>query len=469
MSGGFADLGLLPELLQAIEDQGWSLPTDIQDEAIPLILGGGDVMGAAETGSGKSAAFALPILQVGSDRWLGIRTTHGVNAGRYYYEVHFYSNGNARIGWSTRLASLDLGKDPLGFGYGGKGFKSSQGNYEKYGETYGEGDIIGCAIDFDHSTITFSKNGKVYDIAYTIPREFHGMVFFPTLSLSGSKAEINLGQLPIRYLPSGYQPFHQASPMHLFQADSMESYRIPGHRKPLAIIIEPTRDLAEQMYRTFMDLSRYLTNPSIRTLLLIGDNNNSHHTIKKALEEGVDIVIGTLGKLGEVIKTHQLDLSAIRFFILDEADSMMEGESLQGVKQVFSHCPIGGIGIHRLQVCFFSATLHDPAIRSLADMICVNPIWIDLKGQETVIPHSVHHVLYRLTPCEESYRRWVVASHSSTTTSSSIMTDEVHVEQELTREGPDRLSCQQSQWIKMIKPFIAKALIDHYKIFRAIP
>ena len=52
MSGGFADLGLLPELLKAIDDLGWLLPTDIQDEAIPLILGGGDVMGAAETGSG---------------------------------------------------------------------------------------------------------------------------------------------------------------------------------------------------------------------------------------------------------------------------------------------------------------------------------------------------------------------------------------------------------------------------------
>ena len=44
MSGGFEDLGLLPELVRATQDQGWLLPSDIQDEAIPLILGGGDVM-----------------------------------------------------------------------------------------------------------------------------------------------------------------------------------------------------------------------------------------------------------------------------------------------------------------------------------------------------------------------------------------------------------------------------------------
>eukprot|EP01040_Poterioochromonas_malhamensis_P016592 gene16592-18877_t len=68
MSGGFADLGLMPEILQAIEELGWMLPTDIQDESIPLILGGGDVMGAAETGSGKTAAFGLPVLQLVHER-----------------------------------------------------------------------------------------------------------------------------------------------------------------------------------------------------------------------------------------------------------------------------------------------------------------------------------------------------------------------------------------------------------------
>jgi ATP-dependent RNA helicase DDX1 len=50
MAGGFGSLGLMPELLKAIEELGWLLPTDVQDEAIPLILGGGDVMVAAETG-----------------------------------------------------------------------------------------------------------------------------------------------------------------------------------------------------------------------------------------------------------------------------------------------------------------------------------------------------------------------------------------------------------------------------------
>ena len=60
----FEELGVCEELLRSIAEQdGWDLPTDVQDECIPLILGGGDVMVAAETGSGKTGAFALPILQ----------------------------------------------------------------------------------------------------------------------------------------------------------------------------------------------------------------------------------------------------------------------------------------------------------------------------------------------------------------------------------------------------------------------
>ena len=50
MAGGFHALGLLPQLLKAVDELGWLLPTDVQDETIPLILGGGDVMVAAETG-----------------------------------------------------------------------------------------------------------------------------------------------------------------------------------------------------------------------------------------------------------------------------------------------------------------------------------------------------------------------------------------------------------------------------------
>src|SRR6185295_13254479 len=59
----FSDLGLAPELLRAIADQGYTEATPVQAKAIPAILDGQDVMAAAQTGTGKTAGFTLPMLQ----------------------------------------------------------------------------------------------------------------------------------------------------------------------------------------------------------------------------------------------------------------------------------------------------------------------------------------------------------------------------------------------------------------------
>ena len=59
----FTDLGLKPELVRAVADKGYATPTPIQREAIPAVLAGRDVLAGAQTGTGKTAAFVLPILQ----------------------------------------------------------------------------------------------------------------------------------------------------------------------------------------------------------------------------------------------------------------------------------------------------------------------------------------------------------------------------------------------------------------------
>ena len=58
----FRNLGLDPKVLQAVQEAGYTEPTPVQERAIPLILAGRDVMAAAQTGTGKTAAFTLPIL-----------------------------------------------------------------------------------------------------------------------------------------------------------------------------------------------------------------------------------------------------------------------------------------------------------------------------------------------------------------------------------------------------------------------
>ena len=59
----FKDLGLLPVFTDKCEQMGYTEPTPIQKQAIPVLLQGGDILACAETGTGKTAAFLLPILQ----------------------------------------------------------------------------------------------------------------------------------------------------------------------------------------------------------------------------------------------------------------------------------------------------------------------------------------------------------------------------------------------------------------------
>ena len=59
----FEDLQLMPEILKALKDEGYTEPTSIQEKAIPLVLKREDVLGSAQTGTGKTAAFAIPIIQ----------------------------------------------------------------------------------------------------------------------------------------------------------------------------------------------------------------------------------------------------------------------------------------------------------------------------------------------------------------------------------------------------------------------
>ncbi len=69
----FSELSLSPPILQATEEAGYETPTPIQAEAIPAILSGRDILGCARTGTGKTAAFALPLIQRLEDSWTAAR------------------------------------------------------------------------------------------------------------------------------------------------------------------------------------------------------------------------------------------------------------------------------------------------------------------------------------------------------------------------------------------------------------
>jgi len=227
----FESLGLAPFLLRALAEQGYETPTPIQLQAIPLALAGHDLMAGAQTGTGKTAAFGLPLLQ-------------------------------------------HLGTSPQPVG--------------------------------------------------------------------------------------------------------------PGPRKPRALILTPTRELATQVHDSLRGYSKYLRIPSTTIYGGVGMGNQLD-----ALRRGVDLLIACPGRLLDHLERRSVDLSGVEILVLDEADRMLDMGFLPSIKRILAKLPK-----QNRQTLLFSATFEE-GIKQLAREFMHDPQEIQATPSNTVadtIAHRVHPV-----------------------------------------------------------------------------
>jgi len=213
MTTQFSDLNLHPGLMQAIDELGYTEPTEIQAQTIPILLAGVDVIGQAQTGTGKTAAFALPIL---------------------------------------------------------------------------------------HNLIS-------------------------------------------------------------------------GQRRPQALILSPTRELAMQVAETIQAYGRHL---DVRVLAIYGGSSYGRQI--KALKRGVDVVVGTPGRLLDLLRRKVLDLSNTRTLVLDEADEMLSMGFVEDIETLLDATPA------QRQLALFSATIPQ-AIRRLAKKYLHEPQSIVIKRKHLTV------------------------------------------------------------------------------------
>ena len=204
----FSDLGLAPELLDAIRDVGYEAPSPIQEQAIPPLLEGLDVIGQAQTGSGKTAAFGLPMLQ----------------------------------------------------------------------------------------------------------------------------------------------------------------YVDPDEHDVQGLVLTPTRELCIQVTQA---LRTYGARKGVDVVAVFG--GAPIRSQQAQLRAGGHIVVGTVGRVRDLISRHSLILNACRFVVLDEADEMLDLGFLEDVERILALMPSGR------QTALFSATIP-PAIRRLADQYLYDPVTIKVKA-----------------------------------------------------------------------------------------
>lgn len=133
-----------------------------------------------------------------------------------------------------------------------------------------------------------------------------------------------------------------------------------------ALVVAPTRELAIQIGESFV---AYGANLNQKIAVIFGGVSQNPQT--KALQNGVDILVATPGRLLDLMNQGFVDISQIEHFVLDEADQMLERGMLVDVKRIINRIPA------KRQTMFFSATMP-PEIEKLADTILTNPIKITI-------------------------------------------------------------------------------------------
>ncbi|MDR3444533.1 MULTISPECIES: DEAD/DEAH box helicase [Dyella] len=153
-----------------------------------------------------------------------------------------------------------------------------------------------------------------------------------------------------------------------------------GTRRPRALILTPTRELAAQVHDNLRDYGKHLR---ISSTTIFGGVSMGPQV--QALRRGVDIIIATPGRLIDHMQQRSVDLSGIDVLVLDEADRMLDMGFLPALKRILAAVPK-----HR-QTLLFSATFAPP-IKALAMQFMHQPREVSVTPPNTVANTVTHHV-----------------------------------------------------------------------------
>jgi ATP-dependent RNA helicase RhlE len=156
-----------------------------------------------------------------------------------------------------------------------------------------------------------------------------------------------------------------------------------GPRPVRALILTPTRELAIQIDESFANYGRYT---GLRHLVIFGGVPQQAQV--QALQRGTDILVATPGRLLDLCDQKLLDLRNIRYFVLDEADRMLDMGFINDVRKILTKLP------QKKHSLFFSATMPGE-IQKLANSILVNPSKVEVTPESTTaetIEQSIYFV-----------------------------------------------------------------------------
>ncbi len=155
-----------------------------------------------------------------------------------------------------------------------------------------------------------------------------------------------------------------------------------GRRGPRALILAPTRELAIQIGDEFRAYGKHL---HLRQAVILG--GVSQRPQVNALSRGVEILIATPGRLLDLMGQRRLGLDAVEYFVLDEADRMLDMGFVRDVRKIVAALP------KTRQSLLFSATMPDPVARLSSDILA-DPVRIEVAPQSTPIERLEQNVFH---------------------------------------------------------------------------
>jgi ATP-dependent RNA helicase RhlE len=162
-----------------------------------------------------------------------------------------------------------------------------------------------------------------------------------------------------------------------------QEQKSPSKRRRIkALILTPTRELAIQIEESF---NTYGKHTGLKTTVIFG--GVSQHSQVDRLNRGIDILIATPGRLLDLMQQGFVHLNELQFFVLDEADRMLDMGFVNDVKKVIAKLP------HKRHSLFFSATMP-PIIQSLADSILHQPSKIEVTPVSSTADTIVQSLYY---------------------------------------------------------------------------
>ncbi len=155
---------------------------------------------------------------------------------------------------------------------------------------------------------------------------------------------------------------------------------VPGH--PRVLVLAPTRELAAQIDQSFATYGQFLR---FRHTVIFGGVGQGPQV--KAISRGVEVLVATPGRLLDLMNQRHVNLRDVEFFVLDEADRMLDMGFVQDVQKIVSYLP------QKRQSIFFSATMS-PQINQLADRLLRNPIHVEVTPQATTVEKIEQQLFY---------------------------------------------------------------------------